>query len=51
VHRSFLTYAASVVQVQINDAGKVQINARGLGAGCGYGGESGDGANQFEGAR
>lgn len=24
-HRSFLTYAASVVQVQINDAGKVQI--------------------------
>src|SRR5258707_2528885 len=25
VHRSFLTYAASVVQVQINDAGKVQI--------------------------
>jgi isoquinoline 1-oxidoreductase beta subunit len=25
MHRSFLTYAASVVQVQINDAGKVQI--------------------------
>jgi len=25
VHRSFLTYAASVVQVQINDAGKVHI--------------------------
>jgi isoquinoline 1-oxidoreductase beta subunit len=25
VHRSFLTYAASVVQVQINDAGKMQI--------------------------
>ena len=24
-HRSFLTYAASVVQVQMNDAGKVQI--------------------------
>jgi len=24
-HRSFLTYAASVVQVQVNDAGKVQI--------------------------
>src|SRR5258706_14805464 len=25
VHRSFLTYAASVVQVHINDAGKLQI--------------------------
>src|SRR5258706_4309373 len=25
VHRSFLTYAASVVQVHVNDAGKVQI--------------------------
>jgi isoquinoline 1-oxidoreductase beta subunit len=25
MHRSFLTYAASVVQVQINDAGKMQI--------------------------
>jgi isoquinoline 1-oxidoreductase subunit beta len=25
MHRSFLTYAASVVQVQINDGGKVQI--------------------------
>jgi isoquinoline 1-oxidoreductase beta subunit len=25
VHRSFLTYAASVVQVQINDAGKLKI--------------------------
>ena len=25
IHRSFLTYAASVVQVQINDGGKVQI--------------------------
>lgn len=25
LHRSFLTYAASVVQVRINDAGKVQI--------------------------
>src|SRR5258707_13308991 len=25
MHRSFLTYAASVVQVRINDAGKVQI--------------------------
>jgi isoquinoline 1-oxidoreductase subunit beta len=25
IHRSFLTYAAAVVQVQVNDAGKVQI--------------------------
>ena len=25
IHRSFLTYVASVVQVQVNDAGKVQI--------------------------
>jgi isoquinoline 1-oxidoreductase beta subunit len=25
IHRSFLTYAASVVQVQLNDAGRVQI--------------------------
>jgi isoquinoline 1-oxidoreductase subunit beta len=25
IHRSFLTYAASVVQLQVNDAGKVQI--------------------------
>jgi isoquinoline 1-oxidoreductase beta subunit len=25
MHRSFLTYAASVVQVQVNDAGRVQI--------------------------
>jgi isoquinoline 1-oxidoreductase beta subunit len=26
MHRSFLTYVASVVQVQINDAGQVQVN-------------------------
>jgi isoquinoline 1-oxidoreductase beta subunit len=26
IHRSFLTYVAAVVQVHINDAGKVQIN-------------------------
>src|SRR6202047_2196902 len=26
MHRSFLTYVASVVQVQVNDAGQVQIN-------------------------
>src|SRR5207245_10063332 len=25
MHRSFLTYVASVVQVQVNDAGQVQI--------------------------
>jgi len=26
MHRSFLTYAATVVQVQMDDAGKVRVN-------------------------
>jgi len=26
MHRSFLTYVATVVQVQVDDAGKVRVN-------------------------
>src|SRR5712664_943594 len=50
VHRSFLTYAASVVQVQINDAGKVQITrvVSALDAGTVVNPEMA--RNQFEGA-
>src|SRR5246127_4381472 len=50
VHRSFLTYAASVVQVQVNDAGKLQITRvdQALDAGTVVNPEMA--RNQFEGA-
>ena len=44
MHRSFLTYVATVVQVHVDDAGHVQIDRVDTGAGCRNGGESGDGA-------
>jgi isoquinoline 1-oxidoreductase beta subunit len=50
LHRSFLTYAASVVQVQINDAGKVQIQRVDSALDAGTVVNPAMARNQFEGA-
>ena len=50
VHRSFFTYVATVVEVEVDDQGAVRIPHVYDGGGRGDRGESGDGAAQFEGA-
>src|SRR5256885_474681 len=50
MHRSFLTYAASVVQVQINDGGKVQIQRVDSALDAGTVVNTDMARNQFEGA-
>ena len=41
VHRSFLTYVATVVEVEVDDKGEVKIPVGAHGSGCRHGGESG----------
>ena len=43
-HRSFLSYVAAVVDVEVDDQGRISHPARGCGGGCGPGDASGTGA-------